>query len=159
MLKYENMEDKKRRLIGSLEAARSTRQATDERERENVNGGMGCTPDESMELARLREDLLQSRKTCAMLEDELRQLESKALSAIVEAGAMRRRIDTNNLQFGDHENESWALHVFERAELVRQIEVINGEKQLLLRALSDSEREIGRLTKTLDLLAGKFQAA
>jgi len=119
--------------------------------------------DPRREIERLRDDLRAARSTCGILEDEVRHLETKALDAIAEAGELRRRIDLmERSTAGGAENSARNSHADvyrERARLVRRIHEAEEDRRLLMRALGDSEQEISRLTRALDLAVRKLRVA
>ncbi len=112
------------------------------------------------EVKRLREELKTARRTCALLEEELEHLEAKALAAIGEAGALRRRMDEERMARTERGGGYPGLiGAPEARRLQEQVRRAEEERGLLVGALADSEREVGRLTKALGLAVRKLRVA
>lgn len=93
-----------------------------------------------------------------LLKKELRLLEQKALDAIAESGQLRRQIDEMQEERVGCPEELTRL-MTDHAALRRRLHVEKEERVLLTRALSQSECEIARLTRTLDQLSRQIRAA
>lgn len=119
-----------------------------------------CSPSESSQLAQLRDELRSARATCSLLEEEVKRLEQKALSAIAEAGRLRCRLDQTaegRLHgIGSSHSTSRITGKDELRRLSSCVQKAQDERRLLTRALSDSESEIARLSKTINLLVRKL---
>lgn len=97
-----------------------------------------------------------AESTCAMLEEEMARLERQALDAMAEAGRLRRALDEIERQGGGSGGESWWQ---EKASMAHRLQMAEQARDLLTSALLDSEAEIARLTKTLDMVARRFDVA
>ena len=104
----------------------------------------------------LRRQLKASEATCAMLEEEVRQLEAQTLEALAEVGRLRRRLD---LMDPDAANGNPDECRKERDALREILATAEEERRLLTTALIDSENELTRMTRTLDLMMRRLQAA
>ena len=105
---------------------------------------------------RLREKLHVYEQTCALLEREVQVLEQQTLAALAEAGRLRRELDrTETEKRGNPESASPASLDF----LVRRVADAENERRLLLDALGNSEAELARMARTLDLVVRKLQVA
>lgn len=108
---------------------------------------------ESADVEALRERLRSSEETCELLRDEVRCLEQQSLTALAEASRLRKELDTAIKRRAD-----CSFSAIEAGEWRQRLMAADSERRLLVAALSDSENEIVRLTRTLDLMARKFQA-
>ena len=106
--------------------------------------------------AELRRQLKASEATCVMLEEEVRQLETQTLDALAEVGRLRRRLD---LMDPDAANGNPDECRRERDALREVLATAEEERRLLMTALIDSENELARMTRTLDLMMRRLQAA
>ncbi|MDR1611661.1 MAG: hypothetical protein LBT97_02630 [Planctomycetota bacterium] len=105
------------------------------------------------EAAVLREKLHSYEQTCAMLEREVQMLEQQTLAALAEAGRLRRELDRS-------EKEPPIEQAYAEKDTLKKILADSeNERQLLLDALANSESELARMVKTLDLVARKLQVA
>lgn len=104
----------------------------------------------------LRERLHSYEQTCAMLEREVQALEQQTLAALAEAGRLRRELNVAETEksAGPNQNNS-----HECEELRKIIAAAGIERRLLLEALENSESELARMAKTLDLVMRKLQVA
>ncbi|MDR3078303.1 MAG: hypothetical protein LBV15_06040 [Planctomycetota bacterium] len=111
---------------------------------------LGAAPDGS--LAALQEKLRIYENTCAMLEREVQTLEQQTLAALAEAGRLRRELDRRESmeRTADPAVDSGIRKFMAESE---------NERRLLLDALENSEAELARMVKTLDLVARKLQVA
>lgn len=104
----------------------------------------------------VRKKLHVYEQTCAMLEREVQVLEQQTLAALAEAGRLRRELDKNEEEKRRSlEHASYAG----RDILERRIADSETERRLLLDALENSESELARMVKTLDLVVRKLQVA
>lgn len=105
---------------------------------------------------KLREKLHVYEQTCALLEREVQVLEQQTLAALAEAGRLRRELDRNEAEKrGRPEFASPAgLDLLER-----RVADAENERRLLLDALENSEAELARMARTLDLVVRKLQVA
>ena len=104
----------------------------------------------------LQEKLHVYEQTCAMLEREVQVLEQQTLAALAEAGRLRRELDKNE---AEKRNASGYLDYVEKDSIRKIISESENERRLLLDALENSEAELARMVKTLDLVARKLQVA
>lgn len=104
----------------------------------------------------LQEKLHVYEQTCAMLEREVQVLEQQTLAALAEAGRLRRELDKSE---AEKRNTSGYLDFVERDSIRKIIDESENERRLLLDALENSEAELARMVKTLDLVARKLQVA
>ena len=108
----------------------------------------------SMEV--LQERLRMYEQTCVMLEREVQVLEQQTLAALAEAGRLRRELDRNE---AEKRRVVGFLDFAERDSIRKIIDDSENERRLLLDALENSEAELARMIKTLDLMARKLQVA
>jgi len=106
--------------------------------------------------AELRRQLKTSEATCAMLEEEVRQLESQTLEALAEVGRLRRRLDLMDPEAANGNPDECRR---ERDTLREVLATAEEERRLLTTALIDSENELARMTRTLDVMMRRLQAA
>lgn len=104
----------------------------------------------------LREKLHMYEQTCAMLEREVQVLEQQTLAALAEAGRLRRELDRNEAEKRRAGN---FIDFAEKDSIIKIIAESENERRLLLDALENSEAELARMVKTLDLVARKLQVA
>lgn len=104
----------------------------------------------------LREKLSMYEKTCAMLEQEVQDLEQQTMAALAEAGRLRRELDANKAR--SIRNEGFLDYV-EKDKVHKIITESENERRLLLDALESSEAELARMVRTLDVVARKLQVA
>lgn len=107
-------------------------------------------------VAVLQEKLRVYEQTCSMLEREVQVLEQQTMTALAEAGRLRRELDRS--QSERNRGESFLDHA-EKDSITRIIRESENERRLLLDALENSEAELARMVKTLDLVARKLQVA
>lgn len=104
----------------------------------------------------LQEKLHMYEQTCAILEQEVQVLEQQTMVALAEAGRLRRELDRTEAEkrrSGDY------LDYLEMDSIRKLINNSENERRLLLDALENSEAELARMVKTLDLVARKLQVA
>ncbi len=104
----------------------------------------------------LQEKLHMYEQTCAMLEREVQVLEQQTLAALAEAGRLRRELDKSE---AEKRRPDPFLDYAEKDSVMRIISESENERRLLLDALENSEAELARMVKTLDLVARKLQVA
>lgn len=104
----------------------------------------------------LQEKLHVYEQTCAMLEREVQVLEQQTLAALAEAGRLRRELDKSETE--KRRNDGF-LDYAEKDSIRKIIDDSETERRLLLDALENSEAELARMVKTLDLVARKLQVA
>ena len=104
----------------------------------------------------LQEKLHMYEQTCAMLEREVQVLEQQTMAALAEAGRLRRELDRS--QSGKDRISGFLDHA-EKDSIAKIIRESENERRLLLDALENSEAELARMVKTLDLVARKLQVA
>ena len=104
----------------------------------------------------LQEKLRMYEQTCAMLEREVQVLEQQTLAALAEAGRLRRELDRNEVE---KRRVIGFLDFAEKDSIRKIIDDSENERRLLLDALENSEAELARMVKTLDLVARKLQVA
>ena len=104
----------------------------------------------------LQEKLHVYEQTCAMLEREVQVLEQQTLAALAEAGRLRRELDKNE---EEKRRTVGFLDYAEKDSIRKIISESENERRLLLDALENSEAELARMVKTLDLVARKLQVA
>ena len=108
------------------------------------------------DICQLQKKLHSYEQTCALLEREVQVLEQQTLAALAEAGRLRRELDKN-------ESEKRLNPAFANPAgydlLQRRIADIENERRLLLDALENSEAELARMARTLDLVVRKLQVA
>ena len=104
----------------------------------------------------LLEKLHMYEQTCAMLEREVQVLEQQTVTALAEAGRLRRELDRSQAE--KCAGDAFLTHA-EKAGIDRIIRESENERRLLLDALENSEAELARMVKTLDLVARKLQVA
>lgn len=104
----------------------------------------------------LQEKLHVYEQTCAMLEREVQVLEQQTLAALAEAGRLRRELDKS--EANKRRGASLEGYV-ERDSFDKIILESENERRLLLDALENSEAELARMVKTLDMVARKLQVA
>lgn len=104
----------------------------------------------------LQEKLHVYEQTCAMLEREVQVLEQQTLAALAEAGRLRRELDQNEAA---KRRTAGFLDYAEKDSIRKIIAESENERRLLLDALENSEAELARMVKTLDLVARKLQVA
>lgn len=109
---------------------------------------------ESVEV--LQEKLRAYEQTCALLEREVQVLEQQTLAALAEAGRLRRELDRNE---EEKRRATGFLDYAEKDSVRKIIAESETERRLLLDALENSEAELVRMVKTLDLVARKLQVA
>lgn len=107
-------------------------------------------------LEALQEKLHVYEQTCAMLEREVQVLEQQTLSALAEAGRLRRELDRSKAA---QSNACITEGYIEKEQFHRIIKESENERRLLLDALESSEAELARMVKTLDLVVRKLQVA
>ncbi len=107
-------------------------------------------------VAVLQEKLHMYQQTCAMLEREVQVLEQQTLAALAEAGRLRRELDRNE---AEKRRVVGFLDFAEKDSIRKIIDDSETERRLLLDALENSEAELARMVKTLDLVARKLQVA
>lgn len=107
-------------------------------------------------LEALQEKLHCYEQTCAMLEREVQVLEQQTLAALAEAGRLRRELDRTEAE--KRRNDGF-LDYAEKDSVRKIISESERERRLLLDALENSEAELARMVKTLDLVARKLQVA
>ncbi|MBN2713648.1 MAG: hypothetical protein JXR97_14600 [Planctomycetes bacterium] len=157
----EKKEQEKRKLVDALEALRGHSPTvelagckSDASNRADIEGNI---PED---INHVKMQLKSFKATCELLEEENRTLEKKALFAIAEAGKLRMcldRIDQERKFFRSSNTDGGAESlVDERENLHECIKSAEIERTLLTRAISDSESEIARLSKTIDLLVKKI---
>lgn len=158
-----NLDAHKRRVIDSLESMRSRPQperGTDcaapvrPSARKHLDAVIS-TDAAGEDIDSLREELRIARATCTLLEEEVARLEEKAIHAIAEAGQLRRAMD-EMMDKHRREREARSDGSFSFDDLQRDLDIAHDEKRLLTDALGDSESEIARLGKTIDLLVRKI---
>lgn len=108
------------------------------------------------ETAKMREKLQAYEQTCAMLEREVQVLEQQTLAALAEAGRLRRELDRSEEE--KRRSLEYASYAG-RDILERRIADSENERRLLLDALENSEAELARMVKTLDVVVRKLQVA
>ncbi len=141
-----NWQDKIR-LLEAIDAMRESAPTTD-----HVAGVI--PPHDDSEV--LREKLHTYEQTCAMLEREVHVLEQQTLAALAEAGRLRRELDQNEEQ----EKRYAELAVYQERDLLeKRVADSETERRLLLDALENSEAELARMVKTLDMVVRKLQVA
>jgi len=111
-------------------------------------------PSASVEV--LQEKLHVYEQTCAMLEREVQVLEQQTLAALAEAGRLRRELDKKE---EEKRRTVGFLDYAEKDSIRKIITESENERRLLLDALENSEAELARMVKTLDLVARKLQVA
>lgn len=104
----------------------------------------------------LQEKLYVYEQTCAMLEHEVQVLEQQTLAALAEAGRLRRELDQKE---AEKRRNVGFLDYAEKDSIRKIIDESENERRLLLDALENSEAELARMVKTLDLVARKLQVA
>lgn len=104
----------------------------------------------------LREKLHMYEQTCAMLEREVQVLEQQTLAALAEAGRLRRELDRTE---AEKRRSGTYIDFAEKDSIVKIINDSENERRLLLDALENSEAELARMVKTLDLVARRLQVA
>ncbi len=104
----------------------------------------------------LQEKLRCYEQTCAMLEREVQELEQQTIAAIAEAGRLRHELDKHA---AERNRPSPVVDPVEQDSIRRVIRDSENERRLLLDALENSEAELARIVKTLDLVARKLQVA
>lgn len=104
----------------------------------------------------LQEKLRVYEQTCAVLEQEVQMLEQQTMAALAEAGRLRRELDRNK---AGSERGGNFLDFAEKDNIRKIIMESEHERRLLLDALENSEAELARMVKTLDLVARKLQVA
>ena len=104
----------------------------------------------------LQEKLHVYEQTCAMLEREVQVLEQQTLAALAEAGRLRRELDRSE---AEKRKGPTFLDYVEKDHIRRIMDDSENERRLLLDALENSEAELARMVKTLDLVARKLQVA
>lgn len=104
----------------------------------------------------LQEKLRVYEQTCALLEREVQVLEQQTLAALAEAGRLRRELDRNE---EEKRRTAGFLDYAEKDSVRKIIAESETERRLLLDALENSEAELARMVKTLDLVARKLQVA
>lgn len=155
--------DEKRRLVNSLESARentevapnlqmpsSTDTGNHEQELRNTD-----------ENTLIREELRIAKGTCALLEEEVKDLEKRAIAAIAEAGSLRRKLDQARGGKVTEERPEVTLHsdlAIQRTALNKQLAEADDIKNMLTMALCESESEISRMVKSLEVTIRKLQA-
>ena len=100
----------------------------------------------------LQEKLRVYENTCAMLEREVQTLEQQTLAALAEAGRLRRELDRRESRerTGPAPADDGVRRFMAESE---------SERRLLLDALENSEAELARMVKTLDVVVRKLQVA
>ena len=104
----------------------------------------------------LQEKLHVYEQTCAMLEREVQVLEQQTLTALAEAGRLRRELDRSK---AERCRSPFSEGYIEKEQFHRIIKESENERRLLLDALESSEAELARMVKTLDLVVRKLQVA
>ncbi|MCC8190461.1 MAG: hypothetical protein LIP77_07485 [Planctomycetes bacterium] len=104
----------------------------------------------------LQEKLRVYEQTCAMLEQEVQTLEQQTLAALAEAGRLRRELDRTE---AEKKRNVGFLDYAEKDSIRQIIAESENERRLLLDALENSEAELARMVKTLDMVARKLQVA
>jgi hypothetical protein len=104
----------------------------------------------------LQEKLHVYEQTCSMLEQEVQVLEQQTLAALAEAGRLRRELDRKE---SEKRRDDGFLDFAEKDSIRKIIDESENERRLLLDALENSEAELARMVKTLDLVARKLQVA
>lgn len=104
----------------------------------------------------LLEKLHMYEQTCAMLESEVQVLEQQTMTALAEAARLRRELDRSRAE--KNRGDSFLDHA-EKTSVSTILRESEHERRLLLDALENSEAELARMVKTLDLVARKMQVA
>lgn len=113
-------------------------------------------PADDADTTKIREKLQSYEQTCALLEREVQVLEQQTLAALAEAGRLRRELDRSE----EEKRRSLAYAAYAGRDILeRRIEDSENERRLLLDALENSEAELARMVKTLDLVVRKLQVA
>lgn len=107
-------------------------------------------------VAVLQEKLHIYEQTCAMLEQEVQALEQQTLAALAEASRLRRELERTE---ADKRRLAGFLDYAEKDSIRKIIDDSENERRLLLDALENSEAELARMVKTLDVVARKLQVA
>lgn len=149
------MDNRKRNLIDSLEVLRGGHRHEEDAEQ----GTADSAPDAQASPRDLHSILRTERATNALLEQENRRLERKALEAIAEVGRLRREMDTGRSDAIKPDRQLAEDILQERRALQMTLEAARQEGSLLTRALSESEAEVTRLSKTVELLVRKLGLA
>ena len=142
----------KRRLLAAIDDLRGVapdRLPEPEPGAARIGGG-----DEADDLRRRLEEAEGARRA---LEEEVRVLERRALAAIAEAGRLRRALDETAVS-RDHDRQETRWRA-ESREIRLGLEAAHLERSLLTSALSDSESELARMARTIDLMARKLDVA
>lgn len=137
----------KLRLLDAIDAMREPTPAPETAQTQNGNDN---TPANS-----LQDKLRVYEQTCAMLEKEVQTLEQQTMAALAEAGRLRRELDRSRAE----KTQAGGWQNFEMDNIKRMISDSENERRLLLDALENSESELARMVKTLDLVARKLQVA
>ena len=112
---------------------------------------------EANETARLRQRIKATEAARRALEEKIRVLEHRALSAIAEVGRLHRALDeTVATHEGDRFETRWR---HETRELHRGLEAAQLERSLLTSVLSDSESELTRMASTINIMACKLETS
>ena len=119
-----------------------------------ASAGEAARPDE---VGRLKARLEAAELARGLLEGEIRQLERRALAAIAEASRLRRSIDEAASRPDPRGLEEGWLR--ERRELRHDLEAARLERALLTSALSDSEAELSRMARAIDLMSRRLDVA
>lgn len=151
-------QEQKRNLIDSLEAMRGAHTADRCPSSQAVACPSSAQPTTQAlqhEIGVLREELHSSRSTNAILENDLRRMEQKALDTIAENGQLKQCLDKMR-QSGQLSADAEAE---EKARLITELSQARNDHFMLTQALIDSENELSRLTRMLEKLAGRLCAA
>ena len=109
------------------------------------------------EIKSLRERLEAAESARRALEEEVRVLECRALTAIAETGRLRRALDEARAEREHDRRETrWRD---DGVDLRRGLEAAQLERSLLTSALSESESELSRMARTIDLMTRKLDLA
>ncbi len=107
---------------------------------------------------KLQEKLHVYEQTCAMLEHEVQILEQQTISALAEANRLRYELSRTSAQKNNAYGSDFLDHI-EKDRIRKIIDDSENERRLLLDALENSEAELARMVKTLDMVARKLQVA
>ena len=141
----------KLRLLDAIDAMREPAQPT-----QLVVKTMERRDSDSNDVDVLKEKLHVYEQTCAMLEREVQVLEQQTLAALAEAGRLRRELDRSQAR---RNNSDRFLDYAEKDSIRKIIDDSDNERRLLLDALENSEAELARMVKTLDVVVRKLQVA
>ena len=147
--------NEKRILIDSLELLRGNTPHKSENKGQNTASGTPI-PQYTTEISVLRQEVKKLQSANILLENDLKNMEQKALEAIAESGHLRHQLDMARDNSSANQNRYYEE---ERQALLSELRHSRYTHQMLSEAVTESQNEITRLTRTLEKLTFKLLVA